>query len=294
MYDSILIPTDGSEHAERAAEHGLYLGQMFDATVHVINAIDLQSEAGPFDAGGISDDHIARLESEHRELLADIEALATETDRLQTDIVRGSPSQAILDYVGEHEIDLLAMGTHGRTGVRRYVAGSVTERVVRKANIPVVTARATERSHLGEGYDDILIPTDGSDAATAAVDHGLAFAESANARVHVLNIVNIGEMAASPSYTPPTELLADLTAAGEEATEEIATQARDRSLDVVTEVKEGLPAKDLLEYADEAGVDLIAMGTQGRTGLNRFILGSTTERVIRHAEMPVLAVPGRE
>ena len=88
-------------------------------------------------------------------------------------------------------------------------------------------------------------------------------------------------------------MLRELESEGETATEEIATRARDRGLDAVTAVREGFPTSALLDYAGENDIDLIAMGTAGRTGSSRCLVGSTTERIIRHADVPVCAVDAR-
>jgi nucleotide-binding universal stress UspA family protein len=294
MYDTILVPTDGSEHAVRAAEHGLYLARTFDATVHVVNVVDVQAAAGPFGAGGVDEEYIRRLEAEGERTIETVEAVVEATDAVETAVVRGRPSEAILDYVDEHGVDLVAMGTHGRTGVERYVAGSVTERVVRLAEVPVLTVRAVERSRVGDGYDEVLVPTDGSEAAAAAVEHAVAVAARTGARLHAVNVVDVGRFAAGPDYNPPLELMRYLEDAGETATERVAERARDAGVDAVTAVREGTPARELLDYADENDVDLVAMATAGRTGLSRYLLGSTTERVVRHAEVPVLAVDAGE
>ncbi|NHN49192.1 universal stress protein [Halostella sp. JP-L12] len=293
MYDTILVPTDGSDHAVRAAGHGLSLARAFDATVHVVSAVDVQAAAGPFDVGGVGDDFVARLEAKAEETIDAVEAIADESDDVRTAVLRGTPSDAILEYADDHDAELIAMGTHGRSGLKRYIAGSVTERVVRLADVPVLTTRATERSRVGDGYEEILVPTDGSELAAAAIEHGIAIAQRFDARVHAVNIVDVSGIAATPNYTPPIELIERYESEGEAATERIATVARDAGLDAVTEVREGFSAVDLLEYADENDIDLIAMGTAGRSGLDRFLLGSTTERVIRRADVPVVAVnPG--
>jgi len=288
MYDTVLVPTDGTEHAERAAAHAQYLATMFDATVHVITVVDVQAAAGPFDAGGVDTAFVERLEAEGERAVAAIES-TFDGDAIETAVLRGRPEEAILDYTDEHGVDLIAMGTHGRTGVNRYISGSVTEAVVRHAEVPVLTVRKTAVSRVTE-YDEIMIPTDGSAAAGAAVEHGLAVAERTDARVHAVNVVNVSDLATGADYTLPTELLQTFQERGQRVTEEIAAAARDRGLDAVTEVREGFPGQDLLDYAETAEIDLIAMGTAGRTGLRRFLLGSTAERVIRHADAPVLAV----
>jgi nucleotide-binding universal stress UspA family protein len=275
MYDRILVPTDGSDHAVRAAEHARYLADAFDATVHVISVVDVQEAAGPFSAGGVDESFVARLEADARATIDEIEALGDGGVPIEATVGKGEPTAAILAYADDHDIDLLVMGTHGRRGLRRLIAGSVTERVVRTADVPVITVSATERSRVDGGYDELLLPTDGSEPATAAVDHGLAIAERASARVHAVNVVDVGALTPGPEYTPSTEVRAHLEAAGEAATEAVAARARDRGLDVVTAVETGVPARALLAYADEHDVDVVTMGTRGRTGLSRYVLGST-------------------
>lgn len=285
MYDTIVVPTDGSEHAIRAAEHGYALARLFDATVHVLNVV-----AVPDAVGAVNDELLAHLERRGAEAVEAVEAVAGAGVPVETAVVRGQPARAIVDYVDDHDADLVAMGTHGRTGLERYVEGSVTERVVRMADVPVLTTRETEASDVDDDYDEILLPTDGSDPAAAAVDHALAVAERADARVHAVNVVDIGALAVSPGFTHPTEVLDRLEAEGERATEAVADRARSAGVEVVTEVREGYASKDLLEYADDNSIDLITMGTHGRTGFERYILGSTTTRIVRQAEAPVLAI----
>lgn len=293
MYDTVLVPTDGSDHAIRAAEHGLTVAQAFDATVHALNVIDLRAAGGPFDAGGLGEEFLARLEQQGESAVGDIEGLAHERgiDGVQTAVVQGNPSEAIREYANEHDADLLAMGTQGTGGVKRYITGSVTERVVRSAGRPVLTVRDTDRSRGSEGYDEILVPTDGSEFATAAAEHAVAIARQYGARIHAVHVVDVPGLAST--QTPPGDLVATLEQRGTTATDEIVTDARNAGLEGTADVREGSPSETLLEYAGEFDVDLIAMGTAGRTGLDRYLLGSTTERTIRNADVPVLAVSGR-
>jgi nucleotide-binding universal stress UspA family protein len=297
MYDTILIPSDGSEHAVRAAEHGSYLGRAFGSTLHLLNVVDVQAAAGLFDAGGVDEAFVDSLVAEGDAAVDAVDDVLDdafeESGRLHRTVVRGEPSDTILEYADDHDADLIAMGTHGRTGINRYIAGSVAERVVRLADAPVLTVRATEQSRPTGDYRDVLVPTDGSELAAAAVDHGIAIAAATDARVHVVNVVDVGSVGLAPGALSRSEVHEQLVAQGEEATENVAARARDADVDVVTEVREGTPAAALCEYADDHGVDLIAMGTAGRTGLDRYLLGSTTEQVIRRARVPVLAVNAR-
>jgi nucleotide-binding universal stress UspA family protein len=293
MFDTILVPTDGSDYARRAAEHGAALARASDAALHVITVVDLQVAGGPFSAGGLPEEDRDRRRQEGHRTVDRIEE-GLDVPDLRTTVLDGAPVESVLEYAKNHEVDLLAMGTQGRTGLDRYVTGSVTESVLRRAEVPVLTVRGTDWSQGVDGYEDVLVTTDGSDSAAAAVDPALAVAERFGARVHALTVVNVGDIATSPDYQVPRGILDDLRAGGEAAVEAIATRAREAGLEAVTRAEEGLPGGAILEYTADAHVDLLAMGTAGRTGLNRFLLGSTTERVIRHAEAPVLAVNTRD
>ncbi|AAV44849.1 universal stress protein (plasmid) [Haloarcula marismortui ATCC 43049] len=294
MFDSILVPTDGSEHATRAAEHGAALARAFSASLHVMAVIDTRTAGGPFSGGDLEDETLDRMTADAEDTVTAITDAVDAAGAIQTTIRTGNPADEICAYRDDHDIDLIAMGTHGRTGVGRYLAGSVTESVVRHADVPVFTVRATEQSRKTDSYDDILVPTDGSTAATAAVEPACEIAAQFDSRLHALNVVNLGDVATGSEYTLPTDLIDTLEAQGEKVTERIAARARESGVETVTQVVDGFPAADILDYAEENDIDLIVMGTAGRTGLNRFIMGSTTERLIRHADMPVLAVNARD
>ncbi len=135
-------------------------------------------------------------------------------------------------------------------------------------------------------YDDILIPTDGSDGALKAFEHALELAEMYDSTVHLLYVVE-------PIHTADvgTEQVLDaMRAEGERSLKELADRAEPNGVEAVTEVRIGSPHREILEYADEEGMDLIVMGTHGRTGLSRHLLGSVTEKVVRISETPVLTV----
>ncbi|AGB32378.1 universal stress protein UspA-like protein [Natrinema pellirubrum DSM 15624] len=289
MYDSVLVPTDGSDHAARVAGHALGLARWFDATVHVVSVVDVSAAGGVFDAGGVSPAFVERLEDEAAAAIERIETM-TDTDRVRSAVLKGSPAATILEYADENDVDLIAMGTHGRTGVNRYLTGSVTERVVRQSDVPVMTARVTERSEWAGGYDEILLPTDGSEPAAAAVDHALAIATRADATVHVVSVVDVSTVAGRPTIVAPNDILAQFESDAETAVETVAATVRDAGLDVETHVRKDIPSQGLLEYVDDHDIDLVTMGTHGRTGFDRVLLGSTTERFVRRAPVPVLAV----
>jgi nucleotide-binding universal stress UspA family protein len=141
-------------------------------------------------------------------------------------------------------------------------------------------------------YDDILFPTDGSAGADAALGHAIEQARIHEATLHILYVIeeNVQVMAAGES-----ELLAELEAEGERIVEEARDRATEAGIDAVeTTVRGGSPHRVIRAYADDHDVDVIIMGTHGRSGLDRLLLGSVAERTVRTADQPVLTVRARE
>jgi len=139
MYDAILIPTDGSEVSLRAAEHGLDIATTFGATVHVVYVVDARAyQSFDVPTGMI----VGSLEREGRGAIESVTERARAASVDVVDAIRkGPPPKAICDYAAENDVDLIVMGTHGRTGVDRFLLGSVTEGVIREADAPVLTVR---------------------------------------------------------------------------------------------------------------------------------------------------------
>ena len=141
MYDTILVPTDGSRGAQTAVEEALDLAETFDATVHVLYVVELVYTYD-FDPGRLLEQFEREGERATREIAAAGEARGID---VVTAVERGTPHRTIVEYATEHDADLIVMGTHGRRGVRRALLGSVTERVLRLADVSVlVTHRARE------------------------------------------------------------------------------------------------------------------------------------------------------
>lgn len=138
-------------------------------------------------------------------------------------------------------------------------------------------------------YHDILIPTDGSDEARRAIQEGTALAGVTGATVHGLYVVDDRDYNTLPE-SKWLSLQDELEAEGESATGVVRTEAESAGVDVVTSVTRGVPHEEILRYVADNDVDLIVMGTHGRTGFDRFLLGSITEKIIRRAPVPVHVV----
>ncbi|MGZ0748263.1 universal stress protein [Haloparvum sp. AD34] len=139
MYDAILVPTDGSEAAMDAAKHAFSHGERYDATVHVLSVLETSESAAIVGRGNEKletlreqgDESTRRIVDEARE--RDIDAVGA--------IEFGNPDRAILGYAADNDIDLIVMSTHGRSGVGRFLMGSVTEQVIRDGDVPVLAVQ---------------------------------------------------------------------------------------------------------------------------------------------------------
>ncbi|MFD1571076.1 universal stress protein [Halorubrum laminariae] len=146
-------------------------------------------------------------------------------------------------------------------------------------------------------YERILIPTDGSDVAEAAVDHALDLAEKYDAEVHALYVVDIDSVNLSLGTEQVDRLrqgrfgeMEELKERADEATGAVADRGEERGVEVVEHISGGRPHKLIGEYAEDHEIDLIVMGSHGRAGVRRALLGSVTERTLRSTHVPVLVV----
>jgi len=160
MYDTILLPTDGSAGIERVVEHAGELARVHDATIRALYVVDATSFTGlPMET---SWDGVRQvLESEGETALEAVQRLAPDDVAVETETVEGTPSTEIVRYTRDEPVDVVVMGTHGRGGIDRLLLGSVAERVVRKSAVPVVTVPVTG----GAAESDEVVEADADPAA---------------------------------------------------------------------------------------------------------------------------------
>lgn len=139
-------------------------------------------------------------------------------------------------------------------------------------------------------YENILIPTDGSDSAERAVDHALPIAERTDATIHTLYVVD-HRITMAADENVQTDIRDSLESEGTMALDAVAERARDRGLDTVAERRTGTPWKEILDYVDTHGIDLIVIGSHGKSPREKMnTLGSVSERVVDNASVPTLVV----
>ncbi|MFW5923987.1 MAG: universal stress protein [archaeon] len=280
MFDDILVPTDGSEDAERALEHAIVVAKAFDATVHGIYVLNVTYVAD-FEGGVESESVVTALEREGESALEVVESRCEESGvDVTTELLEGRPSYRISEYAADHGIDLVTMGTHGRSGVSRLLLGSVTESVVRRSKRPVLTI-PSDAPAPDESYDDVLVASDGSTDAKHAVETAVGIASGFDAKIHGVYVVD-------GTFTRNQMIDDILEAEGRKAMDDVASKAGTAGLDSTTTILEGVPHEELLEYGSDHDVDLIVVGSHGKGAIERTFLGSVSERTIRTANRPVL------
>ena len=290
--DRLLVPTDGSDAATAALEHALDVAAGRDAIVHVLNVADTKQPS----LTRLGTEVVDALEAEGNEVVSEAAELAADRGvPASTHVVQGDPRETIVEFAAagdpddeesDRAFDLVVMGAHGRRGLSEYVLGSVTDYVVNRSEVPVLTVRAAEDARATYPYRDVLVPTDGSEHARAAVELGASIAERCGGTLHLLTVMDeFAELPGAESSDIPSGVEEDLR---ELLEEDAAVAERAGVDDVVTEIAVGTVPREVLDYADAEGIDLVVMGTHGRTGLDRHLLGSFTERVMRTSPVPVL------
>lgn len=285
MYNEILFPTDGSEGADAVFDHVLEIADAHGSRVRVLNVADT-NQPSVLRKGG---DVIDVLKKEGKRIVGDAADRARERGvSVITEVIQGEPYRTIVDYADSHGMDLIVMPTHGRRGLERFLLGSTTERVVRRADVPVLTVKPDADSGIGYPYANVLVPTDGSDCARAALETGVDVVKAERASLHLLSVIDTTRLGVD-------NLEAQMVAL-EESADEILEDAFDfagnAGLDPVSATVEyGASVYGaILSYIEDNDIDLVVVGTHGRTGFDRYVLGSVTEYLIRTSPVPVLTV----
>jgi nucleotide-binding universal stress UspA family protein len=287
--NEILVPVDFSECSNKAVDFALHLGEKFNAHITLLHVVTLFHEELNEEARLQDFEKIVQSRERwiHEKLKEHKNAADQHNLKVESILLRGfATADKILEYIRENNFDLVIMGSHGRTGIKHLLQGSVSEKVVRLSNIPVLTIH-----HSTKNYDPkiILVPIDFSKFSKIAVKRAQSFAKLYNAKIIFLHII---EQVIHPAFY----------AASIESVFQIDPDLKQRTLKKLKEfvdisgiesdylVLEGKAYKEIVETAKENNVDLIVMATRGLTGLDYFLLGSTAERVVRMAECSVLTV----
>jgi nucleotide-binding universal stress UspA family protein len=277
----ILFPTDLSPEADLAFDHVRFLSERFQASVTLYHVVEVPDQR--FAHWAFAHGHAIWLhaEAEARECLAR-RAQCLKVDNRVVVERKASAPQAVLDMISAAQPDLTVMATHGRQGLEHMLVGSVTERVIRHAARSVLCIRENERGRVAP-YRRIVVPTDLSLASRSAFPMAALMARTFGAKVVAVHVAPYATLA-TLSGVPPV----DLPVVPSEATLWKYMQEDFQDVDVTAQVHNGSAWDRILHVARVEKADLIVMATRGHDSLADRILGSNTDRVVRHAPCPVL------
>ncbi|MCX6022714.1 MAG: universal stress protein [Chloroflexi bacterium] len=288
---TILVPLDGSRLARRALPTAAALARLLGARLHLVSVAD----ASQLDLEFFYQAQALPISQEIQfRLVRYLEKLQSALQRggltVQTEVVFGRPSEEILRAAERAGADIIALSTHGRSGLGRWAQGSVASEVIRSSPTPVLVLRPDASSGAPSSFSRILTPLDGSAVAEAALPLAADLANAAGATLVLAEAVpTLTDLALGPLWSiEPEGMEAQAQAAVAAYLEETARPLKARGITVETKVLQGEPARELLKLAEEDAISIIVMATHGRTGWRRWLLGSVADRVVREAGRPVL------
>jgi nucleotide-binding universal stress UspA family protein len=272
MYQTILVPLDGSRLAERALPYAIHLARAARGQLLLLRVVSEAAMA-----------HRTQSDLERR-------ARQVRQEGITVDAIVGcgDAAQVIAGTATGEGADLIAMSTHGQSGLGRWLYGSVPDGVLRRATVPVLLIPATcEHPWPPRGPRRILVPHDGSAAAHEAIGPAAQFGRLFGAEVRLLRVIE--PPAHADPAAPGENLAAQLAAArGSMAAAAETLQAQDIEVSVRADV--GPAARTIASYAQEEGTDLVVMATHGQTGLAQVLMGSVATGIVERANRPLLLV----
>lgn len=291
--NTIMIALDGSEHSDHAIPLLRWLlRSSSDLRVHLLRVLEpfKPSSAAREELEGRGDPHLDHQFEAARGHLEELCArFANQAASVTASVLMGSPVERILAEAEHVDADLVVMVTKGRSGPLRWIKGSVTEEVMRRTEVPLLLYNpsvAPERDPELSYGSRILFAVDSSGLARAAFGATAALARALGARVTIYTCRPLHFSPPLPGVTVAPPPFEEDEAATREALEPWRVAFALRGVEATVAIGRGDPVMGILSAAE--GADLIALTTHGHQGLERFVLGSVTESVLRAAKQPLL------
>ena len=299
MIKHILMPLDGSPEGEGALPYVAAIAGGLRAEVTILHVVGgSRAVTGRLAKQPESRAYLEQLQADSERLAQTY--LARQAKRLQdleipTEVstLFGQPSEVIAGYGGENRPDLIAMCTHGRSGLSRTAMGSVAGYLLNKARSPLLLVRTKEDvSRPVVPVKNVVVPLDSSGLAEAALPIAKELATGLDLTITLaLAIPRLSQLyLGTEMVTHPAAILERSEGEAGEYLQEVAGRLESDGLAVSWKILHGDPARSIVEFASQSRDNVIAMATHGRSGLGRWVLGSVTDKVVRTSESPVLVV----
>jgi nucleotide-binding universal stress UspA family protein len=299
MYTRLLIPLDGSKTAEKVLPYARFLAARLKLPVELLEVIDIVEIAKlltPEKAHYLNTVVENRIRSSEQYLRG--VAGTFPGANVKCTVEKGAAAEVIIEKAAADKGTLISMATHGRSGLNRWLLGSVAEKVLRGATNPLLLVKATDEAKTeGEAnLRSVIVPLDGSELAEQVLSTVAELAKELKLEVILFRAYTIplSALAVDPEgyYVATDEEL--ISAMRDEAAaylEKKAEEIKKLGVEKVSHVAEyGLASDEIISFARKTPDNLIAMCTHGHTGVKRWVLGSVTETVVRHSGDPVLVI----
>ena len=301
VFKRILVPLDGSQVAEQTLGYMRWLGRRLEAPIELLRVI----EPIPHELVNVAERaSLERVESDLRARSEDyLESVAGPMRegglQVSCTVLEGQPAFGIVSAAEKVPHTLIAMSTHGRTGIDRWLLGSVTDKVSHSTSAPLLVIRSTGDVAKAESaiLSGILVPLDGSNAAEQVLPHVVGLAKPLGLSVTLARVTPdpgafFGYLYDSASITEEMSVRVDAHA--EEYMAKVSESLRSQGVVSTQRVLHGDPATELLRIAGETPNTAVAMVTHGTSGVGSWVIGAVTSRVIRYSSGPTLVVRADE
>jgi nucleotide-binding universal stress UspA family protein len=309
MYSKVIVPLDGSELSSQALPYAQLVARSLSAPIELVQAYDILP---PGMLGTQSQSVIDQITDSARDRAAGSlepvrETLAADGHSVSAFVQRGSAAEAIVAQASTDPTALVVMCTHGRGGIARWVLGSVTDRVLHTIPNPMLIVRSTVTGPASpeSSLQKVVVPLDGSPLAESALPHAATIATALSAGIHIIRVTPTpdryrqqllaytSDMSGIPEYNATSA--EELVAAD---ADEVAVYLEDVKNRLATDHSHAVTGEHIVhQNVAQAIIDqstaqpsLVAMTTHGRGGVGRMVLGSVTDRVVRHANVPILVM----
>jgi nucleotide-binding universal stress UspA family protein len=296
----ITVPLDGSAFAEQALPLAVEFAQASNACLRLAY---VHTPAAAWDPGVEFSLFDPELEQQVREReMAYLDRVAHQLNRggglhLERVLLNGTIASALEEYVERSGTDLVVMTSHGRGGVSRLLLGNVADQLILKLRVPVLVVRPEEMKQAPReeyGHRRILVPLDGSPLAASVLEQTKAFARMTQSELLLVMVVQPVPVLLPPFIWPPEKLVESperRELEGRRYLEKLKKELRAEGIAVESRVRTGRKvAREILEVARNEECKMIALATHGASGLDRVMLGSVADQVVRHADIPVLVL----
>ncbi|RJQ50436.1 MAG: universal stress protein [Nitrospiraceae bacterium] len=278
-YRKILVAADGSESSKNAFRQACKIVRDEKSWITVVTAIPVYHDQ--FEVLSTREKVTSRLKGEGEKILSAIKEIADEEDIfIRTQVEEGAPFDTIIDIAEEGNYDLIVMGRHGMSRLDKTLVGSVTSRVIGHSQRDILVIPPASSVAWGR----IMLPTDGSRYSLNAAERAIDLAKSYGGDLFIVSVIDVTE----ELYTESPGTVEQLIRKAKNFVEDLKKRAESNSVKAEALVREGETYEIITALATERNCDVIVMGSHGRTGIKRLLMGSTAEKVIGYASCPIL------